>query len=60
MRSTTGLIAELATRAEEDALLDEMNEHCAALRRDPEAWRAFVSEREAWAATLLDGIGREE
>jgi predicted transcriptional regulator len=58
--STPDLIGELAKRAEDDALLDEMNEHYAALRREPEALREFVSEREAWEATLLDGLGREE
>jgi predicted DNA-binding protein len=58
--STPDLIAELAKRAEEDALLDEMNEHYAALRRDPVAWQEFVSERAAWEATLLDGLGRDE
>jgi predicted DNA-binding protein len=58
--STPDLIAELAKRAEDDALLDDMNEHYAALRRDPEAWQEFASERDAWAATLLDGLGREE
>jgi hypothetical protein len=57
--STPDLIAELAKRAEEDALLEEVNEHYAALRRDPEAWQEFVSEREAWEATLLDRLGRD-
>jgi hypothetical protein len=56
--STPDLIAELAKRAEDDALLERMNEHYAALRRDPDAWGEFVSEREAWEATLLDGLGR--
>jgi predicted DNA-binding protein len=58
--STPDLIAELAKRAEDDALLDEMNEHYAALRREPEAWGEFGSERDAWEATLHDGLGREE
>jgi predicted DNA-binding protein len=56
--STPDLIAELAKRAEDDALLERMNEHYAALRGDPDAWGEFVSEREAWEATLLDGLGR--
>jgi predicted DNA-binding protein len=57
--STPDLIAELAKRAEDDALLDDMNEHYAVLRRDPEAWQEFASERDTWEATLLDGLGRE-
>jgi hypothetical protein len=57
--STADLIAELARRAEEDTLLDRMNEHFQALREDPQAWEAHVREREGWEATLLDGLERQ-
>lgn len=56
--STPDLIGELALRAEEDALLEQMNDHYAQLRGDPKAWSKHVREREVWDATLLDGLER--
>lgn len=57
--TTAELIAELARRAEEDALLDRMNAHYGTLRADPGAWEAHVRERDRWEATVLDGLERE-
>ncbi len=57
--STPDLIAVLALRAEEDALLERMNDHYAELRSDPEAWSKHVRERDLWDATLLDGLERD-
>lgn len=54
--STPELIDELARRAEEDGLLDQLNSHYAELRRDDGAWADHVGERELWEATLLDGL----
>ncbi|MGI8945223.1 MAG: hypothetical protein ACR2GL_03170 [Thermoleophilaceae bacterium] len=57
--STPDLIDALARDAEEDALLERMNEHYASLRDEPAAWEAHVRERERWDATLLDGLARD-
>lgn len=57
--STPDLIEELTLRAEEDALLVQMNDHYAALRGDPETWSKHLREREVWDATLLDGLERD-
>ena len=35
---------------------DETNTAFAALRKDPEAWRQELAEREAWDKTLADGL----
>ena len=42
----------------EDAqeFLDQCDEAYAALRNDPEAWKAEVEQRQAWDTTLLDGF----
>ena len=37
-------------------VLDATNEAYAALKKDPKAWKAAVAEREAWDATLSDGL----
>lgn len=58
--STPNLIGELALRAEEDLLLEQMNGHYAELREDGPAWAEHVRERERWEATLLDGLGSEQ
>lgn len=36
--------------------LKQANRAYAALRKNPEAWRAEQEEREAWDATLSDGL----
>lgn len=56
--STPELIGKLALSAEEDALLEQMNDHYAKLRGDPEAWSEHMREREVWDAALLDGLER--
>ena len=54
---TTGeLVEELAGDAEGRALLEAMNQHYDALRADPEAWKAYRDEVEAWDATAGDGL----
>ena len=40
--------------------LDALNLGYAALRADPEAWAEFESERNAWDATLMDGLEPNE
>ena len=37
-------------------VLDATNEAYAALKKDPKAWKAAIAEREAWDATLSDGL----
>jgi hypothetical protein len=54
--STADLLAELVERQEQDELLEQMNASFAAQRNDPDAWAAEVAEREAWEATLIDGL----
>lgn len=39
--------------------LEDVNASFAALRADPEAWRAEQAERAEWEATLADGIEDE-
>jgi len=39
--------------------LDELDAAFAALREDPEGWAAELAEREAWDATLADGLDDE-
>lgn len=58
--TTPDLIEELAVRAEEDTLLDEMNAHYAGLRADQVAWDEHVREREVLEGTLLDGLESTE
>jgi predicted transcriptional regulator len=35
---------------------DELNRAFAALRKDPKQWEEELAEREAWDATLADGL----
>lgn len=53
-------IQEVAARAVEayrrQRLLDQINADFAALRADPEAWRAYRDDLAAWDSTLLDGL----
>jgi hypothetical protein len=41
-------------------LLEETNRGYAALRADPEAWRAELAERSIWDAALQDGLDPQE
>lgn len=41
-------------------LLEATNQAYAALKTDPEAWRAERAERALWDATLADGLAQEE
>lgn len=43
------------SRAEENALLREMNEDFAAMQADRERWAAYRAEVELWEGTLGDG-----
>lgn len=38
---------------------DELNRAFAALRADPQAWAEELAEREAWDATIADGLDPE-
>ncbi len=40
-------------------LLEQANEAYAALRADPKAWQQELQERQAWDATLADGLAPE-
>jgi hypothetical protein len=57
-RGTTAadLLEELVARERDNALLDAMNAHFAALSDDDRL--ALAAEREAWEGTLLDGLAR--
>jgi hypothetical protein len=39
-----------------EELLEETNRGYAALRGNPAAWQVELEERQAWEATLLDGM----
>lgn len=41
-------------------ILEATNAAYAALRADPEAWRAEMAERRLWESTLLDGLDADE
>ena len=50
------LVEELAGEAEDRALLEAMNRHYDSLRADPEAWKAYRDEVDAWDPTAGDGL----
>jgi predicted DNA-binding ribbon-helix-helix protein len=54
--STADLLAELVERREQDDALEQMNAAFARQREDGDAWAAERAEREAWDATLIDGL----
>lgn len=54
--STADLIAELVERHEQDDLLERMNASFAREAADPDARAVERAEREAWEATLGDGL----
>lgn len=39
---------------------EQANAAYAALRADPEAWKAELEERAAWDATLMDGLQADD
>jgi hypothetical protein len=57
-RGTTAadLLEELVAREQDNALLDAMNEHFKGLTSEER--HALGAEREAWEATLLDGLAQ--
>ncbi|HEY7729275.1 MAG TPA: hypothetical protein VH950_00060 [Gaiellaceae bacterium] len=50
------LVEELATQAEDLALLEAAEQHYDNLRSDPEGWAEYRSEIAAWDATSGDGL----
>ena len=41
---------------EREAFFDQVNAGYATLKKNPEAWAAWETERAAWDATLADGL----
>lgn len=54
--TTADLLAELVERREQDEILERMNAAFARQREDSQTWAAERAEREAWEATLIDGL----
>lgn len=52
--STVELLDDLATRAEEDELVDGLNADFEAVRQDAEAWAEHETETAAWDETSSD------
>ena len=50
------LVDELATRAEDEALLEAAARHYEDLKADPEAWESYLAEINVWEQTTADGI----
>jgi hypothetical protein len=50
------LVAELASRAEDAALLEAAVGHYEELRADADAWASYRAEVAAWDATAGDGV----
>jgi hypothetical protein len=44
---------------EYERFLHEVNAAYAQLKRDPQAWKEELAERQQWDATLADGLERE-
>jgi hypothetical protein len=57
--STGELVEELATQAEDRALLEATAQHYDDLRSDSEAWAEYRSEVSAWDGTSGDGLSSE-
>jgi len=53
------LVEELATQAEDLALLESAQQHYESLRNDPEAWAEYRCEVAAWDGTSGDGLSPE-
>lgn len=54
------LIDELASQAEDKALLEAMANHYDQLKLDPEAWAQHRVEVTAWDTTAGDGLSMSE
>src|SRR4029077_11445021 len=50
------LVDELASQAEDQALLEAMESHYVELKLDPEAWELYRAEFTAWDTTAGDGL----
>ncbi len=50
------VVDELASRAEDQALLEAMESHYVELKLDPEAWELYRAEVTAWDTTAGDGL----
>ena len=50
------LVDELASQAEDQALLEAMESHYDQLKLDPEAWELYRAEVTAWDTTAGDGL----
>jgi Ribbon-helix-helix protein, copG family len=57
--STGELVEELATHAEDRALLEATVQHYADLRSDPKTWSEYHAEISAWDVTNGDGLSGE-
>jgi len=53
------LVEELATKAEDFALLESAQQHYENLRKDPEGWAEYRLEVAAWDSTSGDGLSPE-
>jgi predicted DNA-binding protein len=49
-------LGELVARAEEDELLEAMNDDFRDLKADERGWKRRERERSGWERTLLDGL----
>ena len=54
------VVDELASQAEDQALLDAMANHYDQLKLDPEAWKHYRAEVTAWDTTAGDGLSVSE
>lgn len=43
-----------------EAFIKACNDSYATLQKDPKAWADYVKEREAWDATLSDGLAEDD
>ena len=56
----TELLAEAVERLRREDMLRRTNEAYARLREDPREWAEEMREREAWDATLADGLDDDQ
>lgn len=57
-RSMQAVLAEAIENARRNRVLDRTNAAYAKLRRNKQAWVHVKDERNAWDATLTDGLGK--
>jgi hypothetical protein len=57
--SMADLVEQAIEMLRRQRILDQINADYAALRADPSAWAEVRAEREAWDATLADGLPEE-